>query len=55
MLYLLHTYHVSSLYFSEVQESIICIVHRNKILSDVKYSNHIVTSTDMAIRIQLQD
>ena len=54
MLYLSHTYHISSVYFSEVQESIICVVHRNQILSDVKYSNHIVTSTGMAIRIQLQ-
>ena len=54
MLYLLHTYHLSSVYFSEVQESIICVVHRYQILSDVKYSNHIVTSTGMAIRIQLQ-
>ena len=54
MLYLLHTYHVSSVYFSEVQETIICVVHRNQILSDVKYSDHIGTSTGMAIRIQLQ-
>ena len=37
MLYLLHTYHVSSVSFSGVQESIICVVHRNHILSDVKY------------------
>ena len=37
MLYFLNTYHVSSVYFSGVQESIICVVHRNQILSDVKY------------------
>ena len=54
MLYLLHIYHVSSVYFSGVQGSIIRIVHRNQILSDVKYSDHIVTSTGMAIRIKLQ-
>ena len=52
MLYLLHIYHVSFIYFSGVQESIICIVHGNQILSDVKYSDHIVASTGMAIRIQ---
>ena len=45
MLYLLHIYHVSSVYFSGIQEAIVCIVHRNQILSDVKYSDHIVTST----------
>ena len=36
-LYLLNTYNVSSAYFSGVQESIICVVHRSQILSDVKY------------------
>ena len=34
---MLNTYHLSSVYFTGVQESIICIVHSNQILSDVKY------------------
>ena len=37
MLYLLNTYHESFVYFSGVQECITCVVHRNQILSDVKY------------------
>ena len=32
MLYLSHTYHVQSVYFSGIQESMICVLDRNQIL-----------------------
>ena len=54
MLYLSNTYHVQSVYFSGIQESMICVVDRNQILFDVTSSNHIVHSTTMVDGIQLQ-
>ena len=51
---MLNTYHVSSVYFSGVQESMICVVHRNQIFLDVTSSDHIVHLTCMANRIQLK-
>ena len=53
MFYLWTTYHVNSVYFSGVQESV-CVVDRNQILSDVTSSDHIVHSISMVNRMQLQ-
>ena len=54
MLDLSNTYHVQSVYFSGIQESMICVVDRNQILFDITSLNHIVHSTSMVHGIELQ-
>ena len=44
---LVNTYHIQSVYFSGIQESVICVVDRNQILFDVTSSDLIVHSTSM--------
>ena len=54
MLYLQNTYHVQSVYFSGIQESMIYVVDRNQILFDVTSSDHVVHSNSIMNGIQLE-
>ena len=54
MFYLYNMYHVQCVYFSGIQESMICVVDRNQILCDVTCSDHIVHQTCMVLGLQLQ-
>ena len=54
MLDLSNTYHVQFVYFSGIQERMICVVDRNQILFDVTSLDHIVHSTSMVHGIELQ-
>ena len=54
MLHLSNTYYVQSVYFSGIQESVICVVDRDQIFFDVTSLDHIVHSTSMMHGIELQ-
>ena len=50
-----NTYHIQSVYFLGIQESMmICVVDRDQILFDVSSLDHIVDSTSMVHGIELQ-